>query len=79
MKAQPICCPQCSSPQYTPVRQNVRRCAHCGTEYRTADAGSSADTPSAQPETPRSRLKEILVTLAILLAAALLLELMQAA
>ena len=62
----PIRCPQCHSPSYRHIQGDRPQCNHCGSTFLI-------------PEPPRAKLKNLIIILAILLAAAWLLETMWAA
>ena len=71
----PIRCPQCHSPSYHHIQGDKHQCNHCGSTFLTPDT----PPPASMPEPPRAKLKDFIIILAILLAAAWLLETMWAA
>ncbi len=73
----PIHCPQCHSPSYRHIHGDQHQCNHCGSTFIIPHTPASA--PISTPEPPRAKLKRLLIILAILLAAAWLLEMMWAA
>ena len=73
----PIHCPQCHSPSYRHIHGDQHQCNHCGSTFIIPHTPASA--PISTPEPPRAKLKHLLIILAILLAAAWLLEMMWAA
>ena len=72
-----IQCPQCHSPSYRHIQGDQHQCNHCGSTFLIPN--TPAPTPSSPPEPPRAKLKDFIIILAILLAAAWLLEIMWAA
>ena len=64
----PIRCPQCHSPSYRHLQGDRHQCNHCGSTFLIPD-----------PPPPASMPKNLIIFLAILLAAAWLLETMWAA
>ena len=71
----PIRCPQCHSPSYRHIQGDKHQCNHCGSTVLIPDT----PPPASMPEPPRAKLKNLIIILAILLAAAWLLEIMWAA
>ena len=71
----PIHCPQCHSPSYRHIHGDQHQCNHCGSTFIIPHTPA----PVSTPEPPRAKLKRLLIILAILLAAAWLLEMMWAA
>ena len=72
-----IQCPQCHSPSYRHIQGDQHQCNHCGSTFIIPRTPVPA--PSSLPEPPRAKLKDFIIILAILLAAAWLLEIMWAA
>ena len=73
----PIRCPQCHSPSYRHIQGDQHQCNHCGSTFIIPHPPAPA--PASLPEPPRAKLKDFIIILAILLAAAWLLETMWAA
>ena len=75
--SRPIQCPQCHSPSYRHIQGDQHQCNHCGSTFIISHTPVPA--PASLPEPPRAKLKNLIIILAILLAAAWLLEIMWAA